>query len=510
MLSVAVAAPHPTAVAAGQAAVAAGGNAVDAALAAAAVLAVLHPQDTSLGGDAVALVATPGGPPTAYLGVGRSALGLLPDEVRARAGDRMPVRGVDPITVPGAVGLWGQLHGAFARRPWALLLQPAVNLAALGAPVSAPLARAIAEGESLIRTDPGLAAVLTRDGTRGGELLGYGDSLVQPALAGTLLRLAEAGGSDMYRGQIASNLVRALKRRGSALTAADFADHRTMVARSLSQAWGKSTLWVAPPPTQGYALLLAVAAAAQLSDPLGRDATRLASAFSLIGDHRDRWLADAPAGDEPWAEQGAATLIAQASRLVPQGRHRGSRAAGDTVAVVAIDSDGLAVSLIQSVFHSFGSGVLDPVTGVLLHNRGASFSLDPEHRAALTPGRRPPHTLLPAIVRGPQGTVALGTMGGLAQAQVLTQVLLQLAAGKSPAAAVASPRWTLGSIEAGGDVLQLEPGLSSSARESLRESGWPVTELSPINDEVGHAQVVSYNAAGVLTSGSDPRTATTP
>lgn len=500
MRTVGLAAPHPAAVAAGEAAVAAGGNAVDAALAAAAVLAVLHPQDTSIGGDAIALVAPPEGAPTAYLGVGRTAAGL--DVERFSRMNAMPARGVDPVTVPGVVGLWGQLHGQHARRPWALLLQPAIELAGAGAPVSTPLARAIAENQDAIAADPGLTALLNPDGIP----LRRGDRLHQPALAGSLNRLAAEGPAEFYRGVVGDGLIRALRRRGSALTAADLADHRTLVSRPLSRTWGESTVWAPPPPSQGYALLLGLAVAESLADPLGRDAAGLAAGFALISEHRDGWLADAPSGERPWEEPLTSELIASAKRFRPGAGRRTHRASGDTVAIVAIDSDGLAVSLIQSVFHAFGAGILDPATGILVHNRGASFSVDARQRSMIAPGRRPPHTLLPVLMRGPEGTTAVGTMGGLAQPQILTQVLLQIAAGREPADAVAAARWTLGSIERGGDGLQLEPGLPSDARESLLEAGWAITELEAGGDEVGHAQVVHRDAGGTINAGVDPRT----
>ena len=501
-LSVALATPHHLATAAGHAAVAAGGNAVDAVLAAAAVLAVVHPQDTSIGGDAVAVVCPPEGRPAAYVGVGRTAAALDVAAVRGWAGAAMPPRGVTPVTVPGVVGLWGLLHGAHALRPWALTLRPAIGLAAEGVGVSAPLARAIRAEADLINADPGLWATLTN----AGRALTVGDRLTQPALAGTLHRLAEVGATDFYRGEIGAALVSALRHRGSALTAEDFGDHRTLVTRPLAAQWGRSQVWVAPPPTQGYTLLQLLAAVDRFEsgDPLGADAGRLAQLFDVVGADRDAWLADVPSAEQPWAEAGVGELLDRLGS--PQLGHR-PKAAGDTVAIVAVDSSGLAVSLIQSVFFTFGSGILDPVTGVLLHNRGASFQLVEGHRAELTPGRRPPHTLLPVISSGPEGITALGTMGGLAQPQILAQVLLRLRAGGSLQEAVTAPRWTLGTIEHGGRELQVESGVGVTSRNSLAQLGWPQVDLPAANDDVGHAQLARRGPDGTLSEGSDPRAA---
>ncbi len=501
-LSVALASPHYLATAAGRAAVAAGGNAVDAVLAAAAVLAVVHPQDTSIGGDAVAVVSLPDGRPAAYIGVGRTGATLDVAAVRARAGLALPPRDIATVTVPGVVGLWGLLHSAHALRPWALTLRPAIGLAGEGVAVSAPLARAIAAEGDLIAADPGLRSTLSVDG----RPLAAGDRLIQPALAGSLHRLAEAGAGDFYHGEVAASLVAALARRGSALTGSDFSDHRTLVTRPLAAQWGRSQIWVAPPPTQGFTLLQLLAAVDRLEagDLLGAEANRLAQLFELVGADRNAWLADVPSPEQPWAEAGVSALL---DRLSSAGFGHHPKAAGDTVAIVAVDSSGLAVSLIQSVFYAFGSGILDPVTGVLLHNRGASFQLLEGHRAELAPGRRPPHTLLPMVSSGPEGITAAGTMGGLAQPQILAQVLMRLRAGASLQEAVTAPRWAVGSIERGGLELQVESGVSSTARSSLATLGWPQVDLPSVNDDVGHAQVARRSAAGTLSEGSDPRAA---
>jgi gamma-glutamyltranspeptidase/glutathione hydrolase len=176
--------------------------------------------------------------------------------------------------------------------------------------------------------------------------------------------------------------------------------------------------------------------------------------------------------------------------------------------VVAVDGDGNAVSLIQSVFHAFGSGILDPATGVLLHNRGAYFSLDPESPNAIAGGKRPAHTLMPAAVleRGRLAAV-LGTMGGSAQPQILSQVLLRLRLGDGAQAAVDAPRWILGGMEAGSarEALHVEARVPAAAREALERTGRPIHALDDLDGGAGHVQLITVAADGTLAAASDPR-----
>jgi gamma-glutamyltranspeptidase len=186
----------------------------------------------------------------------------------------------------------------------------------------------------------------------------------------------------------------------------------------------------------------------------------------------------------------------------------GLAAAGDTVAVVAMDAEGHAVSLIQSVFHAFGSGLLDSETGLILHNRGAFFSLDPAAPNRLEPGKRPAHTLMPVLVRrGGRVVGAHGTMGGKAQPQIHTHLLLNLEAGRSPAAALAAPRWVVGSLlgEEGVDLALAERGVPSPALDSIATAGLGMVTLGDLDEEVGHGQLVRRGADGELLAATDPR-----
>ncbi|MEV4350931.1 gamma-glutamyltransferase [Actinoplanes sp. NPDC049596] len=516
----AVAAPHFTAVESGRAV---GGNAFDAALAAAAALTVVYPHQCSLGGDLVAIVRPAGQAPRAVLSIGAAAAATDVEGLRA-AGDRMPTAGPQTITVPGVVAGWAAIAALGATRPLRELLAPAIALAENGVPVSPGLRRAAVAGLDAVRADPGLSALLLD-----GEALR--DHLVQPALARTLTAVGEDWRSFYDRPPLAEGL----RELGSPLTVADFAAHRAEVTDPLTRTVDGVVWSAAPPPVQGATFLDLVG-----SKTLLADAWRARAA-------RDRFLGDPRTGpinlagllpNHPPAP--AAGLVAGPAAASPVSkseiseRHSGGgsglRPTGDTVAVVAVDSEGNAVTLIQSVFFSFGSGLLDPATGVVLHNRGASFSLDPAHPARIAPGMRPPHTLCPTLGVIEDGVIALGCQGGRSQPWILAQVAEDVVDAADLAALVARPRWVIGTEEIGRPVptLLLEPGLGETpgAGETPRLDGAPgpsetpgldgapglggaareyVVETAPgLHDDAGHVQVARLRG-GVLDAGSDPR-----
>lgn len=492
--STAVAAPHPVAVAAAAAAVRRGGNAIDAALAAAAVLAVVYPHQCALGGDLIALVRVPGQDgASAVLSAGVQPAGL---DIDALAGAPMPRRGIRTVTVPGAVAGWSALAGLGAALPPGDALTAAAVLARNGIEVSAGLARGLAEQRSVVLADPGLRAVFAPTG----EIAGQGDVIRQPALAVTLSELADDPYS-FYRGPVAARLAAGLAALGGDHTAADLAAHQPEVVSALERRDDAGRWWVAPPPSQGALLLgvlpvaLATGRAAADADPLVAECVRAMAV-------RDRELGD-PRG-------GAIDVGAMIDLTVSDGVQSppSGRALGDTVAISAVDADGLAVCLIQSVFQTFGAGLLEPETGIVLHNRGAAFSTDPRSPGALRHGTRPPHTLCPAIFAGTDRLVALGCQGGRAQPWILAQVAADLVAGEIPPAQVlARPRWVVGARDLGHErtVLLAEPGAARGVAAATA-LGLPVIEATGPVDEAGHVQVaVLDTASGVLHAATDPR-----
>jgi len=490
----AVASPHWRATEAGRDVLAGGGNALDAALAAAVALAVTFPHNCSLGGDLFAVVRFPDGRCVSVDASGPAAAAVDAGALRRR-GPRMPLRGPDTITVPGVVRGLESLHALGAALPWAAAFGAARRLAAEGVPVGPSLAAAIEEAAGPIAADPGMAAVF-----------GGGDRLVQPALAATLDAIARSGAGEFYAGATARRLVAGLRERGSVLGEADLATYAPVTTAPLTGRFRDLTLHTSPPPSSGVLLLQALAALERADEP--PHAGRLAQIFRRGAEQRDRELGD-PRGAAfaPGVWLGEAALEALARGPAPAARLSGPQPTGDTVAVVAADGSGLAVSLVHSLFGSFGAQILEPATGVIMHNRGAFFSLVPGHPNELAPGRRPAHTLMPLLVeRDGAFAGALGTMGGKAHAQILAQVLLALAAGCPAQEAVSAPRWVVGGLDPGepDTAVRAERGVPAAARDALTAAGLDVTDVPWPSEDLGHAQAV-WVRDGALEAGSDPR-----
>lgn len=518
----AVAAPHTSASAAAADVFERGGNAVDAALAAAVTLTVVYPNQCSVGGDVIALVGTPDGAVHSVDGSGRAPNALTPALLGPSA-TTMPVYGPFAVTVPGAVSAWHHLAERWGSAPLASTLLRASELAADGVAVAPGLARDLEREQSRLRYDEGLRETFVRDGA----ILAEGAVLRQPRLARTLAELAEGGADALYTGAIGASLVRTLRQLGSPITETDFAEHRTSFGQPISTTYSDVDYLTAPPGSQGAFFLEGLAALELVRqalgrelDPLGEDAVTVARALGAAARDRDALLGDPAVAtvDVEGLLSHRATEIAHAAlagrmpTAVANALPFQHKASGDTVAIVAADSDGTWISLIQSNFHAFGSGILDPGSGVVLHNRGASFSLRPDSPNLLAGGRRPAHTLMPVLVRKSEELVgAHGTMGGRAQPQIHTQIALHLAGGCAPETAVSRPRWVLGSMEAGGgdasalDVIKVEQDVPSIAQQGLQASGFELSMLPSGDDGAGHAQLVRTSTNGGLVAATDPR-----
>lgn len=487
----AVAAPHPAAVDAAAEAVADGGNAIDAALAAAAALTVVYPHQCGIGGDLVALVRRPGQGIVAVLSAGAAPAGI--DAAALARHERMPRQGAQTVTVPGAVAGWEAVAGLGARLGLAAPLRRAAALAAQGFPVSPGLARAIATRRGELLADEGLRDVFG-DGHSG--LLGMGDTLVQPALAATLAELADDPRA-MYEGRVPDSLVTRLRSLGGAHTAADFAAHRAELLEPATVDAGGVRWSVAPPPSQGVVLL------GILPEALDGGTAELVEAV-----HEAALTRQALLGDPRGGPVDVAAMLDPRGRARRESLPRAGRALGDTVAVTAAGGDGTVVTLIQSVYQLFGSGILDPATGVVLHNRGSAFSTDPGHPGRVGPGLRPPHTLLPVIAEADDGlVVGLGCQGGSAQPWILAQLARDLLdGGADPAEVLDRPRFVVGARDLGHEVMTLvaEPG-ADAAVDAAHGIGLPVARADGLVDEAGHVQTVRRHADGRLDAASDPR-----
>lgn len=506
---IALAAPHPAAVDAARELLERGGTAIDAVVAAAVALTVVYPHMCSVGGDVIAIVRSADGSTSCVNSSGAYGSAPAPDLAGRTA---MPVYGPLTVTVPGAVAAWDLLLAAGGSRPREEVLAPSLRLARDGMAVSPGLAAALRHDREPLAVDPGMTGVFFRGGRPAAE----GELVRQPALAATLEALARDGFDSFYRGPLAARLAAGLARLGVPVTAEDLAAHRATTVEPLSATIGGHTVRTAPPNSQGFTLLRTLGALAG-AGPLDRvDAGVLAELFHSGDVLRDGILADPRFADVDLGPvlgpEALRAAYAEAAEAAASGSRQPSlatpRPGGDTIAITAVDGSGTAVSLIQSVFHAFGSRLLEPGTGLVLHNRGAFFSLDPASPNAVAPGKRPAHTLVPVTVEYADGTVsAHGTMGGKAQSQIHAQLLLRALEGRSPAETVSAPRFIVGSTEAGrsNDAVFVEPGQPAAVLDALAATGMDLTLAPALDSEAGHAMVATRRPDGSLDAGADPR-----
>ena len=486
-----IATPHRTASEVGAQVLRDGGNAVDAVIAANAVLCVVYPHMTSMGGDLMAIVWPAGAAePVGLIGAGRSGELATIDAVRSRGHEEMPERGILTVTVPGTVEAWGRLLERFGTFGLGAVLEPAASLAADGFPITARLSEFLKSGAGLLSREP--AAHELYPPMEGGMLLR------NPDLASVLRDIGRAGINTFYRGEIAAAIVAAITRRDGLVTARDMATHRSQWVETLTMEYRGVRVHELPPPTQGLAALAILARLNALPREELQPGPGFVSDFKRIRDEsyplRDRYITDpdfAVAPREPFLDPG---------HVAASGA--GIREGGDTVYLCAADEHGNLVSLIQSVAFDFGSGIVAEGTGVLLQNRGSYFSLAPDHVNRLEPRKRTMHTLIPAMAtRDGRPWAIFGTMGGDGQAQLQAQVLVNLVDHKlEPAEAVARPRIR---VQAGGERTSIEadyPGAAELARSDRR------FELTPKGHwSFGHAHAILIDGPSAWRAGADPR-----
>ncbi len=502
----AIATPHALATEAAIGAFRDGGSAIDAAITAAAVLAVVYPHNVALGGDLIALVRAADGTVTCVNASGWAGAAVSAVAMRAKHGASLPVRGADAVTVPGGIRGWETLCSFGGRLPWSRLLQPAEQAARDGVPIARSLATHLAdpENEDLIGGED-FDRVFRPDG----RLLRGGEDFRQPALAATIAALRDGGADEFYTGALAARTVQYLRSHQSVLGASDFAEFRPEVTAPIAVEYGGLSVMSSPPNTHGFMMLRALAAIDELgtTDPLGDGLGTLMRLFHHGNRLRSTLLAD-PRTDPVdvtalvHGDLRAASPIGDAvAAAAPVPR-------GDTVGIAAVDSDGIAVSLIQSVFHAFGAGLIDPQTGILFHDRGTSFSLDPQSPNVLAPRKRPLHTLMPVMTtEGGEIRHVLATMGGQGQPQILTQVLLRMLGGAPAVDAVAAPRAIVGPQmqRCSSDSVVIEVGTDTAAVSSLVASGLDIVDVPRHTEDLGQANVVAVDGNGQLTAAADPR-----
>ena len=508
----AVATPHALATEAAVVAYEQGGTAVDAALAAAVTLAVVYPHMCGVGGDLFALVRHTDGAVIALNASGRAPMGADPDALRAHHGFTVPPYGPAPVTVPGAVSGWRLLHEQGARLPWADAFGAAIAYAHDGVSVSRSLAHTLASDPERLAADPGMAAIFFPRGAP----LGSHEHVLQPALGTTLQALASYGAPALYDGDVGARYAAGLRMAGVPITVEDLRSHTAELGAPLMTRYREVDVQVCPPNSQGFVLLEIMAVIERMGldpDPLGPDAAALARVFRAAARDRDLHLADADAMRiHPAAllDDGHLASLADEARGLDTGPNGpgATSGTGDTVALVTADSSGMAVSLIQSLYHGFGAGILEPATGIVAQDRGACFTLDPSHANTLLPGKRPAHTLMPVMVhrRGELDVVA-GTMGGSAQPQINAINLLRcLDLGMTPDQAVAAPRWLVGGMdpEASDPFIDAEASVPASARTSFLREGFDLHDLPDLTSDLGHSHIIRATTQG-FEVGSDPR-----
>jgi gamma-glutamyltranspeptidase/glutathione hydrolase len=489
-----------------------GGNAIDAAIATAAALTVVEPTGCGIGGDAFALVWTQG----RLHGLdasGQAPRALNSEAVRGAGHSRMPLHGWTPVTVPGCPAGWAELSRRFGRLPFAELLAPAIELARDGFPLSPVIASLWQSGLDKFRAalpeHPELHAWFAEfliDGRapRAGELFS------NPAQADTLQALAESQCESFYRGALARRIAAHAESGGGYLREDDLAGYQPRWVEPISLNYRGYDVWEIPPSGQGLVALMALNilkgfdfSERDSPDTWHRQLEAMKLAYAdgraYIGQPDCMRVSVADLLSDEYAARRRALIGERA--LEPQ---PGKPRAGGTVYLATADGEGNMVSFIQSNYHGFGSGVVVPGTGIALQNRGAEFSLDPQHVNCLQPGKKTFHTIIPGFLS--QGGVALGpfgVMGAYMQPQGHVQMVMNLVDfGLNPQAALDAPRWQwLGDKRIG-----IEHGAPRSLAAVLTRRGHHV-EVAHDLSSYGRGQIILRDAAsGVLCGGTEPRT----
>lgn len=482
-----------------------GGTAIEAAIATAAALSVLYPHMTGIGGDAFWLVDRPGESPIAIMGCGAAGDAF---NVDVYAGlQTIPTRGpLAANTVAGAISSWQaalNLPGA-KRLSLARILRDATAFAANGAAKAPSLTRTIEEQRNELSSQPGWS-----------ETFDVAGDLRLPRLAGTFRKLAIEGLGSFYRGGLADDIAGDLADIGAPITDFDLNLHLPTVGPPLHVRIRDAALFNTPPPTQGLASLLILALADRLppAEPGSAEhihalveATKAAFAIRNAHVHDPGRMTIDPQAllhDTARLDHMAAAIDLNRASLWPR-----SLGPGDTTWFGAADSDGCVVSVIQSIYFEFGSGIVLPRTGIVWQNRGSSFRLARDGWNALRPGARPFHTLNPALAKFDDGrTLAYGAMGGEGQPQTQAAVFTAYARhGLSLDESMSAPRWLLG--RTWGDdttALRLESRFDQKTIDALRNAGHPVQMVDDYSDLMGHAGAILREPDGRLDGASDPR-----
>ncbi len=478
-----------------------GGSVVDAMIATSTVLATVLPHATSYGGDAFIIYHDARAGKTVGLNAcGPAPAGATPEYFR----DGMTVHGPNAASVPGIVRGWERLHQKHGRMPWKDLFADAIDLAENGHPLSRVLAGAL-RLFAHVGKDPGCAALYMP----GGVPRKAGDIVKQPALAQTIRDIAENGSAAYYEGRIAKTLGAYCQANGGLMSAADFEGYEPEWVTPLHTRYRDLDVHVMPPNSYGILMLMQLNAIADLPKEAmtGPDADRLAyliTAARVAFDEGKPYICDPRVHPAPIDELlgGQMTGRMQAAvREAAPGRHK-RPGVGGTSCITLMDGDGNAISVVQSVFHVFGSAFLDPGTGILLNNRMTGFVTDPKHRNVVAPGKRPSHTLNPVMAfRNGKVKYLLTTPGGPAQTISNVQMLTNMVdRGMELSAAIEAPRWT---IDGTGNAL-IDDEFPAAVGNALNERGFEVGRASGAS-YFGSSKCIEVLDNGVLCGAADHR-----
>ncbi len=482
----------------------AGGNAVDAAVTASAVLCVVEPAMTGIGGDCFALVGLPDGRVKGLNGSGRASLRADAGWLKTSGLTEIAIRGIHSVTVPGAVDAWDQLLKAHGTLTLADCLGPAIGLAEAGVPVTPRVAFDWPKIAPFLQADEGGRMHYLKDG----RTPKTGETMTYPALAKTLRILATQGRDGFYQGEIAADIVGHLAKRGSLLTLEDFAHNKSTWVSPISTGFAGHEVMEIPPSGQGLTALIALNILGHFGlkryDPASPERHHLEiEALKLSWELRNRHIADPDFAAVPVAELLDARTSAKLAGLIDMDSALDVKIAlpqSDTIYLSVVDKKRLAVSFINSVYYGFGSSIVTPKTSIALQNRGAGFVTDPNHPNCIGPGKRPLHTIIPAMVRK-DGKVDMsyGVMAGDYQPMGhVTVAVNRYIYGMDPQEALDWPRY----FPKAGEV-QVEDGVPPTVRAALAAKGHRIT---PVAEPLGGGQAIVIDRnLGMLIGGSDPR-----
>ncbi len=512
-----VAASQPLAARAGVSMLERGGNAIDAAIAANAVLGLVEPHYNGIGGDLFAIYYEAKSKKVYGLNAGGWApSGLTPAFLRSKNITRMPGSGIYTVTVPGAIKGWEMMRSRFGKLPMADILAPAIYYAEDGFPVTDVVARYWSGGQRRLASEPAAAKAFLLNGRapQAGELM------KNPDLAKTMRLIAERGVAGFYEGPTAEAILAISKEKGGTMTAADLKEYQPEWVDPISTTYRGWTVHELPPNTQGIAALMMLNLMERY--PIAEYGLTSTKALHVMIEAKKlayadmlRYVADPKFSQAPVAQmlsrataEARAKLIdpAKAACTVEPSKFSGltDGHGGDTIYLSVIDRDGNIVSLIQSLYSSFGSGLVAPGTGVMLHNRGALFTMEDGHPNQIAPRKRPLHTIIPAFMEKDDVKIGFGIMGGFNQAQAHAQFVSNIADfGLDVQEALEVGRFTKGSFS-GCDV-DVEALIAESVRKELSALGHEVRLVQPRSGTFGFGQAVMSNGAGVHFAGSEPR-----